>query len=110
MDVVTEQLDAYNARDIDRFLACYAPDAVIDDADGREVMRGHDGIRALYAVLFAQSPGLRCNVAQRIRVGSHVIDEEFVSGANLVGWPSEAHAAVIYRVEDGLISRARVLL
>ncbi len=27
MDPVQEQLDAYNARDLERFLACYAPDA-----------------------------------------------------------------------------------
>ena len=30
-DVVEAQLDAYNARDLERFLDCYAPDAAIED-------------------------------------------------------------------------------
>jgi ketosteroid isomerase-like protein len=34
MDPVQEQLDAYNARDLERFLACYHPDAVVEDSAG----------------------------------------------------------------------------
>ena len=58
-DPVERQVDAYNRRDIDAFLACYAPDAVIEDATGTVVMRGHDAMRAAYNDLFRASPNLR---------------------------------------------------
>lgn len=34
MDPVREQLDACNARDLERFLACYDPVVVVEDAAG----------------------------------------------------------------------------
>src|SRR5213080_3369353 len=42
---VTEQLDAYNARDLDRFVACYTDDVIVEDAAGNVLMRGADGLR-----------------------------------------------------------------
>jgi hypothetical protein len=35
--------------------------------------------------------------------GDHVIDEEDITGFILAGFPPAMHAAVIYRVRDGLI-------
>ena len=110
MDPVDAQLAAYNARDLDSFLAAYAPDAVVEDAGGQPMMTGHAGLRAVYGPLFAESPALRAEVRTRIRVGEFVIDEEHVTGANLPGFPSELHAAVVYRVCDGRIVHVRVLL
>jgi hypothetical protein len=109
MDPVQEQLDAYNARDLERFLACYSSDAVLEDAGGRRLMEGREAMRAAYGTLFANSPTLHAKVPNRIRVGEFVIDEERVSGLNLPGMPSEMHAAVIYRIRDGLIVNVRLL-
>lgn len=110
MDPVDVQLEAYNARDLEAFLACYAPDVVVEDAGGQPMMTGHDGLRAVYGALFTQSPALHAEVTSRIRVGEFVIDEEHVTGANLTGFPAEVHAAVIYRVRDGRIMHVRMLL
>ena len=53
--VVAAQVDAYNARDLDRFLECYSPDAVIEDGSGQVLMRGREAMRGVYGQLFASS-------------------------------------------------------
>ena len=108
-DVVTAQVDAYNARDLDRFLEYYAPDAVIEDGAGQVLMRGREGMRGVYGQLFAQSPQLRCEIRQRIGVGPYVVDEEAVSGFHLEGFPTELRAAAVYRVEGDQIVHVRLL-
>jgi hypothetical protein len=37
------------------------------------------------------------------------VDEEFVTGFVISGRPTEIHAVVAYRVEDGLIQQAQLL-
>lgn len=107
-DVVDQQIDAYNRRDIDGFVACYAVTARVVQPDGSPLASGRDEIRARYAELFEQSPDLRAAISNRIEVGSVVIDEERVTGFVLPGMPSEIHAAVVYRVADGLIQEAHL--
>jgi uncharacterized protein (TIGR02246 family) len=97
-DPVQAQLDAYNAHDIERFLACYATDAVIRHADGRVLMRGHDAIRARYEGLFARHPDVTAEVPTRIRATNWVVDEERV---RLGG--QDLHVVVGYEVRGGLI-------
>jgi hypothetical protein len=110
MDPVQAQLDAYNARDLERFLACYAPEIVIEDGAGQRFAEGLDGLRALYGPLFANSPSLHVEVPTRIRAGEFVVDEERVVGVNLPGFPAEMHVAVAYRVRDGKIVHVRLLM
>ncbi len=45
VDVVEEQLVAYNARDLERFIATYSPEVVIEDGVGNVLMKGHDQMR-----------------------------------------------------------------
>ena len=109
VDVIAAQVDAYNARNLDRFLECYAPDAVIEDGTGQVLMRGRDAMRSVYGQLFAQSPELHCEILQRICVGPYVVDEEAITGFHLAGFPTEVHAAAVYRVEGGRIAHVRGL-
>ena len=109
MDAVQAQLDAFNDRDLERFLAAYAGGAVIEDATGTVITEGHDGMRGLYGQLFTQSPNLHTEIVNRIEVGAYVIDEERTVGFNFEGFPSELHAAVIYHLVDGKIAQARLL-
>jgi hypothetical protein len=108
IDPVEEQLAAYNARELERFLACYAPDVVIEDPFGKHLMEGHEAMRAAYGMLFNNSPNLHCDVVNRIRVGSFAIDEERVTGRIVPGMLDEVHAAVVYLVRDGLITHVRM--
>ncbi len=40
VDVVQRQVDAYNRRDIDGFVACYSDNAVVEDGVGTVLMEG----------------------------------------------------------------------
>jgi uncharacterized protein (TIGR02246 family) len=110
IEVVSAQVDAYNARDLETFLGFYRPDAMIEDGTGQVLMSGHDAMRAFYGQIFRQSPDLRCEIRNRIAVGPYVADEEAISGLHFEGFPTELHAGALYRVEDGQIVNARLLM
>ena len=61
--VVQAQLEAYNAGDIDGFMATFHPEAelfAIGDPTPRA--QGRDAVRAIYADLFARSPDLHLSL------------------------------------------------
>lgn len=109
MDPVADQLEAYNNRDIERFLSCYHPDVKIEDGEGNPLMQGHEEMRAQYSPLFDSSPDLHARLVSRISVGDYVIDEEDVSGRKVEGFPERIHAVAIYRVEADKITHVRFL-
>jgi hypothetical protein len=100
-DVVQRQLNAYNARDLDAFLATYHPDARLYGFPNRLEVDGRAAMRSDYERLFAETPALHAEVPQRIVMGNHVIDEEVVTG--LPGGRT-VRATAIYEVRDGLIA------
>ena len=104
-EVVDAQLDAYNDHDLERFVACYASDAVITNAVGDVLAQGHDDIRGMYDGLFANSPELHATIQNRIVVGNFVSDHEAVAGFNLPGSPTSFEAIAAYQLGDGKISR-----
>ena len=107
-DPVEGQLAAYNARDLDAFMRCYSTDCLVEDADGKVLMRGHAEIRARYAALFAASPLLHADITSRVRIGHHVIDEERITGrVSPEGSPPMRRAVAVYRLRDGLIDHVR---
>ena len=109
MDPVQGQLDAYNDRDLERFVACYAMNVRVESATGNVLAHGHAGLREVYGSLFASSPDLHCRLVSRIRAGAYVLDEERVTGVNLPGASPESHAVAIYRLAGDTISHVRLL-
>ncbi len=105
MDPVQGQLDAYNARDVERFLTFFTEDCVIEDGAGNLLMKGHAAMRERYGPMFAANPQLHCRIASRIRIGEYVVDEERITGRG----PEEQHAVAIYRVAGERISHVRFL-
>jgi hypothetical protein len=101
-DIVQAQLDAYNARDVEAMCALYAEDCVIADLNGAVSSTGRAALRARYAALFEAHPHNRARLANRIVIGSTVIDHEDVSRG-----PDgpRFEVAAIYAVRDGLIAR-----
>ena len=58
LEVIRHHIDAYRARDLDRFVASFAPDAEVY-ANGIRA-KGHNEIRALYRLNFApNTPKIR---------------------------------------------------
>jgi len=103
-DVVARQVDAYNASDLEGFLACYAPEVVIRAGDGTVLNEGLDAMRRTYAEWFGSLPGLRAEIVTRVVRGSWVVDDEHVTATDL-----DVRALVAYRVRDGLIDQVVIL-
>ena len=109
MNPVQEQVDAYNARDVERFLACYAADVVITNGAGDTLMSGQAQLREMYSALFGNSPSLAAVVTAQVTAGEYTVLEEHCSGMNMPGYPTELHVGVVYRVRDGKIDLVRFL-
>lgn len=99
-DPVQRQLEAYNARDLARFVAEYADDVRVYRApSGTPVLEGRTAFANHYATHRFNLPDLHAEVLSRMVVGNKVIDHERVSGVR----EQPFDAAVVYEVVDGLI-------
>jgi hypothetical protein len=106
VDAVEQQLTAYNARDIDAFVACYHELVVIEDAAGRLIMSGASELRQSYGPLFRDRTELHAEILWRERLGTYVVDSEVVTGMG----PEPVRAVAIYHLgDDGLIDRVRLV-
>lgn len=102
--VVQRQLDAYNARDLDAWLATYAPDARQFEHPGILLAEGHAQIRRRSEPRFTE-PNLHARLVQRSVMGQMVIDQEVVSRTFPEG-PGTIELVCIYEVREGLIRSA----
>lgn len=109
-DPVEQQLEAFNARDLDAFLEAYAAETRIEDGRGEAILSGRPEMRAFYGDLFENSPELHCEVVNKVAVGNWVLHEEQLQGLQAEGFPEEAHAAVAYQVEEGRITFVRMFM
>ena len=97
--VVNRQLDAYNARDIDRFVATYSEDIEIYKK-GVLIMKGHQQLRESYDPFFKTTPNLYCRIENRILINNKVIDKE-----NVTANERRLEAVAIYEVSEGKIQK-----
>src|SRR4051812_27360375 len=104
---VERQLAAYNAHDIDAFVACYHDRVVVEDATGKVLMRGIGELRQTYGPLFRDHPAVSAEVVHEARVGDYVVQEELVTGMA----PDPVRAVAIFRVDDveGTIDHVRFI-
>ncbi|MFC7442785.1 nuclear transport factor 2 family protein [Laceyella putida] len=77
---VQQQLEAYNAKELERFLAAFAPSVQVYDHLNTLVLSGMDAFARHYAVLFAKYPAMKAELVSRMRVGNKVIDHERIVG------------------------------
>lgn len=100
-EVVERQLDAYNARDLDAFLATYSPGVRIYDfpattprIEGIAAMGEHYGTKTF------TREGLNARILERAVLGCFVVDHE---RATSVG-REPLEVVVVYEVREGLIA------
>jgi hypothetical protein len=98
--VVQEQLDAYNARDIDGFLKTYSNAVKLYSFPHKLETDGQEAMRKGYTDFFESAPDLHCEIKNRMVIGNTVIDEEYVTANG-----NTFSAVAIYEVEDGKIAR-----
>jgi hypothetical protein len=94
-----QQLDAYNARNIDAFLIPYSDSVVIYSFNGQLLMKGKVQMRKGYESMFQKITNLHCQLVNRIVQGNTVIDQERVTGFG----PQPLQAIAIYTIEKGKI-------
>jgi len=98
--VVQRQLDAYNARDLARFVAEYAPDVAIYRLPATQpAIRGRQALADFYAAERFNRPALHAHIAARMVLGNKVIDHEQISGLA----DGVLELAAIYEVAHGKI-------
>jgi putative hydrolase of HD superfamily len=107
-DIVARQLDAYNAKDIDGFMSCWAENAEIFAHPDVLLARGHDDIHARHVLRF-QEPDLFAHLVSRIVMGNRVVDTELVT-RNFPEGVGQVDVIGIYEIEDSLIARAWFLM
>ena len=98
------QLNAYNARSVEAFLAPYADDVEVRDLDGKVITKGKEAFRTDYGALFANHPALHCELRGRVSAGSWVVDEEQITGTD-----APIHGLATYEVVNGRIARVRFM-
>jgi hypothetical protein len=105
-DIIQQQVNAYNARDIEAFLATYSPRIKIFDHPDSLLWSGLEEMRKAYMRRFESAPHLHCEIVNRIVLGNFVIDREKITGL-----PDDQviNAVVIYEVQEGFIKRVWLL-
>lgn len=98
---VQRQLDAYNARDLERFLAEFADDVRVYRPPAAEpAISGKQAFGEFYAMERFNRPALRAEVLARMVLGDKVIDHERISGVR----DEPFETVVVYHVVDGRIA------
>ena len=104
LEAVEKQVEAYNSRNIDEFVACHDEQVELFSLGEKDPFCvGASAVRTRYSAVFENSPNLHTNVVNRISCGHTIIDHEIVTGR--VGEPPIEMVA-IYEVENGLIKKA----
>ncbi|TJY36169.1 nuclear transport factor 2 family protein [Pontimicrobium aquaticum] len=98
--IVQKQLEAYNNRDIDAFMATYSKNVKLYNYPNELQTDGAQQMRKRYEQWFNQTPDLRAFIKKRIVIGNKIIDEEQVTANGQI-----FNAVAIYEVENGLISK-----
>ena len=97
---VQRQLDAYNARDLARFVAEYADDVRVWRIPSAEpALSGKAAFSAYYAQHRFGNSALHAQVVARMIAGNKVVDHERIRGLG----PEIVEALAVYEVTDGLI-------
>ena len=102
--VVQRQLEAYNAHDIEAFVATYSDDVEIVRHPGKVDIKGKAALRAQYAPLFQRvKPTAR--IPHRTAMGNRIADVEAIT----IDGTEYCCALAVYEIGDGLIRRVDLI-
>jgi hypothetical protein len=106
--LIQHQLDMYNAKDIDGWLACYATDAQQYTLHGELLASGYDQMHARISSRFTE-PDLHARLLNRTVMGNLVVDLELIT-RNFPEGKGSIEMLCIYEVINGLIHKASFAL
>lgn len=100
---VEAQFNAYNAHDLEAFLACFCEAfkgyRMPTESPGTV---GKGALRAFYAEHRFNNPALRAELLSRTVIGNKVFDHELIYGLS----PEPLESMAVFEVEAGLIKTA----
>jgi uncharacterized protein (TIGR02246 family) len=107
--LVSDQVEAYNDRDLDRTLAYYSEDAVILNAEGGVLAAGKAAIREVFDKVFSSNPNLHAAIPTSVRVGDWVAIHSIVDDwLHADGTHSRMEWVELYQVVDNQIHRVQL--
>ncbi|MEO8506838.1 MAG: nuclear transport factor 2 family protein [Betaproteobacteria bacterium] len=102
VEVVQRQVDAYNARDLARFVGNYSETVTVVRMPALEpAIKGKTQFAEFYATQRFNLPDLHAEVVNRIVLGNKVFDHERISGAG----EAPFEIIVAYEVAGDVIER-----
>ncbi|MDV7698189.1 amidohydrolase family protein [Chryseobacterium soli] len=104
--LVQQQVNGYNARNIDAFLEPYGEDVELYTFPDTLLSKGKETMRKTYTNMFSTLTDLHCEIKERIINGNFVIDKEIVSGLDR---PGKMEATAIYEIKNDKISKVYFL-
>jgi hypothetical protein len=100
--IVQEQLEYYNANDLENFVSTYHDDIlIINQEDNTIILEGKDALREKYRQRF-EVQKVQAELLNRMAIGNKVIDHESVKG---IKKDEAVKAIATYEVIDGRIKR-----
>lgn len=106
--IVQQNLESYNKRDIDGFMQSFSPDiAMYTFGDAKPNTVGLAAVRQRYQTLFEQSPNLHSTILKRMVLGNKVIDHEHIVGR--MGADKPVELILIYEVANEKIVRVTAI-
>ena len=100
--VVSIQIEAYNRRDLEAFLATYAHDVRIIETDGsKPPLIGIEALRERFEIKTFRIEGLHAEIRSRMVIGNKVIDHEITTWT---GMPHPNECIAVYEVVNDLIT------
>lgn len=106
--VVQQNLESYNKRDIDGFMQSFSADiALYNFGNTTPQTVGLAAVRQRYQTLFNQSPRLHSTIIKRMVLGNKVIDHEHIVGR--MGLEQPVEMILIYEVENEKIVRVTAI-
>jgi hypothetical protein len=102
--LVQRQLEAYNDKDVEAWLATYAADAEQYVLHGERLAQGHEELRRRILVRFAE-PDLHARLLSRVVMGQVVVDLEEVT-RNFPEGRGSVQMLCVYEIAHGRIAMA----
>lgn len=104
-ELAKAEVNAYNAGNIDAFVARYAPDAEIYDLSNTTVpiAKGSKQIREIWGGMFKQLPNLHCHVVSRTIMGNKCVAIESISAVGPT--PVIGVGTYFFNLKTGLIEK-----
>jgi hypothetical protein len=100
LEVVQRQFDAYNERNLDKFLANFSATIKVYKMPATEPgLVGKGALAEFYATKRFNHVGLRAELLSRMELGNKIVDRERIWGVN----EEPLEMVVIFEVKEGLI-------